>query len=145
MVDVSHKSETARRAVAEARVEFPAGLLGPLLADGGPKGPITEVARVAGIQAAKQTGQLIPLCHPLGLDWVDIRFEQDGDDVLRVECEAVCQGRTGVEMEAMTGAALAALTIYDMTKALNKGIRLTGVQLLEKSGGKSGLWTRQGR
>jgi cyclic pyranopterin monophosphate synthase len=142
MVDVSHKPESTRRAVAEARVEFPPGLLGPILADGGPKGAITEVARIAGIQAAKQTGHLIPLCHPLGLDWVEIRFEKEGDDVLRVECEAACQGRTGVEMEAMTGAALAALTIYDMTKALNKGIRLSGVQLLEKSGGKSGHWTR---
>ncbi len=142
MVDVSGKAATERRAVARATVEFPAGLLAVVLAGGGPKGPIEEVARVAGVMAAKRTGDLIPMCHPLGLDVVDIQFEPGGADTLTVICEARCTGPTGVEMEAMVGASMAALTVYDMTKGASKAISLGAVELLEKSGGKSGHWIR---
>jgi len=144
MVDVSGKAATHRRAVARARVEFPAGLLEVVMAGGGPKGPIEEVARVAGVLAAKRTGDLIPMCHPLGLDVVDIRFAARGSSTLEVTCEASCTGPTGVEMEAMVGASVAALTVYDMTKAASKAISLGAVELLEKSGGKSGHWRRDG-
>lgn len=142
MVDVGGKEVTSRSALARAVVAFPEGELGPILAGGGPKGPIEEVARVAGILAAKDTGRLIPMCHPLGLDLVEIRFEDVGDDRLQILCRASCSGRTGVEMEAMVGASVAALTVYDMTKARSKGIRIEGVELLEKTGGKSGTWRR---
>ena len=142
MVDVGHKPSTRRRALARARVEFPPGLCEQVMAGGGPKGPIEEVARSAGILAAKGTGALIPMCHPLGLDHVEISFEVAGPDHLDVLCRTSCEGRTGVEMEAMVGAALAALTVYDMTKGLDKGIRLGTVELLEKSGGASGDWNR---
>ncbi len=142
MVDVGGKPVTERSALARSLVEFPPGLLGTILAGGGPKGPIEEVARVAGILAAKRTGDLIPMCHPLGLDLVEITFLAVSEDILEVRCRASCTGRTGVEMEAMTGAAIAALTVYDMTKAASKGIRIGAVELLEKSGGKSGLWRR---
>lgn len=140
MVDVGAKPITARRAVARARVRFPSGLLGAVLAGEGPKGAIEEVARTAGILAAKRTGELIPMCHPLGLDHVAVAFDAPEDDVLEIRCEASCEGRTGVEMEAMTGAAVAALTVYDMTKGMDKGIRVEAVELLGKSGGRSGSW-----
>jgi cyclic pyranopterin phosphate synthase len=143
MVDVGAKTPEARMALARARVRFPAGLLSDLLERGGPKGPIEEVARTAGILAAKRTAELIPLCHPLGLDQVDVTFEALEPDLLEVRCTARCTARTGVEMEALTGAAVAALTIYDMTKALSKAIAIERLELLEKSGGKSGAWRRQ--
>ncbi len=140
MVDVSAKEPGRRVAVAGASVVFPPGVLAQVLAGQGPKGPVLEVARVAGIQAAKRTAELIPMCHPLGLDHVELDLEPSGEDVLTIRCTAVTTARTGVEMEALTGASLAALTVYDMTKALEKGIRIEGVRLLEKSGGRSGLW-----
>lgn len=140
MVDVGTKPVTERRATAAARVRFPAGLLSTIRGGSGPKGPIEEVARVAGILAAKRCGELIPMCHPLGLDWVEISFHYGADDALEVRCTATCQGRTGIEMEAMVGASMAALTVYDMTKALDHGISIEAVRLLEKSGGKSGHW-----
>lgn len=140
MVDVGAKPTTGREALARARVRFPAGRLAEVLAGSGPKGPIQEVARVAGIQAAKRTAELIPMCHPLGLDAVEVRFEQRGPDLLEILVRARCQGRTGVEMEAMTGASVAALCVYDMTKGLDKAIRIEAVELLEKRGGKSGHW-----
>ena len=140
MVDVGSKPITRRRALARAMVHFPAGILGQVLAGRGPKGPIQEVARVAGILAAKRTGDLIPMCHPLALDGVEIRFEEHTSDVLEIRCEARCEGQTGIEMEALTGAAVAALTVYDMTKAASHGIRIESVQLLEKDGGRSGAW-----
>jgi len=140
MVDVSRKSATLRTALARARLRFPKGVLSQVLEGRGPKGPIEEVARVAGILAAKKTADLIPMCHPLGLDHVEIRYEESSADVLEIRCTATCQGRTGVEMEALTGATLAALTVYDMTKALSKEIVIERVELLEKSGGKSGDW-----
>ncbi len=140
MVDVGAKPVTARAAEARAFVRFPNGIL-PLVLEGrGPKGAIEEVARAAGILAAKRTGELIPMCHPLGLDHLQIRFSAAGDDRLEIRCRATCTGRTGVEMEAMVGASVAALTVYDMTKALDHGIVLESVSLLEKSGGKSGTW-----
>jgi cyclic pyranopterin phosphate synthase len=143
MVDVSAKSPTLRTALARSEVEFPAGLLARVLAGEGPKGPIEEVARTAGVLAAKRTSDLIPMCHPLGLDHVDVGFHAQGD-VLVVECSARTSGRTGVEMEALTGATVAALTVYDMTKALSKGIVLARTRLLEKTGGKSGTWRAPG-
>lgn len=141
MVDVSEKPSTQRRALARATVRFPAGILARVLARGGPKGPIEEVARVAGILAAKRTGELIPMCHPLGLDHVEIHFEGAGER-LEIRCRAACHGRTGVEMEALTGAAIAALTVIDMTKALDPSISIESIELLEKSGGSSGAWRR---
>lgn len=140
MVDVSAKQPARRVAVAEARVVFPAAVLEQVLAGRGPKGPVLEVARVAGIQGAKRTADLIPMCHPLGLDLVEVEFEVEGPETLGIRCTAVTTARTGVEMEALTGASLAALTVYDMTKALEKGIRIEGLRLLEKSGGRSGHW-----
>ena len=143
MVDVSEKPTTERRALARACVRFPSDLLDVVLARGGPKGPIEEVARVAGILAAKRTGELIPMCHPLGLDHVEIHFEGKGER-LEIRCRTACHGRTGIEMEALTGAAVAALTVIDMTKALDPSISIECVELLEKSGGSSGPWRRAG-
>ncbi|MDF1798852.1 MAG: cyclic pyranopterin monophosphate synthase MoaC [Planctomycetota bacterium] len=143
MVDVGQKPVTARAAVARAEVVFPAGLLARIEAGEAPKGSlgaICEVARVAGILAAKRTGELIPMCHPLGLDHVELGFERRGEDRLQITCRCACEGRTGIEMEAMTAASIAALTVYDMTKAMAKGIRVESVELLEKHGGKSGHW-----
>lgn len=142
MVDVGAKPASARSATARARLRFPPGVLSRVLAGNGPKGPVTEVARAAGVLAAKRTGELVPLCHPLGLDVVDVEFAPLGDDVLEVRCRAACHARTGVEMESLVGAAIAALTVYDMTKALDKGIRIEDLELLEKSGGASGPWRR---
>jgi len=145
MVDVGEKEESDREALAEAWLRFPPGLLEGLLAEGGPKGPILEVARVAGIQGAKRTGELIPMCHPLGLEHVELRFEPrlggpGEEDRLRVTCRTRCRGKTGVEMEALTGAALAALCVYDMTKAVARETVVEGMRLLRKTGGKSGVW-----
>ena len=142
MVDVGSKLPSERRALARARVRFPSGLLGGLLEAGGPKGPILEVSRVAGILGAKRTAELIPMCHPLGLHHVELHFSVLEPDVLEVRCSAAVTGPTGVEMEAMVGASMAALTLYDMTKGVDKGIVIETVELLEKSGGKSGTWTK---
>jgi len=141
MVDVGSKRATRRSALARARVRFPAGILERVRDEGGPKGAVTEVARAAGILAAKRTDELIPMCHTLPVDHVAISFDAVGPDVLEVRCRVTCTGRTGVEMESLVGASVAALTVYDMTKALDKGIRIECVELLEKSGGKSGVWT----
>lgn len=143
MVDVGAKAVTQRSAIARARVHFPKGMLGAVLAGAGPKGPVTEVARVAGIQAAKRTAEWIPMCHVLPLDHVGIEFEAVEPDVLEVRCRAACTARTGVEMEAMVGASAAALVVYDMTKALSHGITIQRVELVEKLGGKSGTWRRE--
>jgi len=140
MVDVSEKPVTRREATAMAHVRFPRGVLAGLLADGGPKGPITEVSRTAGVMAAKRTADWIPLCHPLGLDAVEVEFEQKADDLLEIRCRAACTGRTGVEMEAMVGVAAAALTVYDMTKGIDHGIAIEGLRLVHKRGGRSGEW-----
>jgi cyclic pyranopterin monophosphate synthase len=139
MVDVGSKPATERFAEAAARVRFPAGVLARVLAGQGPKGPVTEVARVAGVLAAKKTSEWIPMCHPLPLDWIELEFEPSGD-VLEIRCRTACTARTGVEMEALVGASAAALTVYDMTKALDPAIAIERVELLEKRGGKRGLW-----
>lgn len=142
MVDVSAKPVTLRTALARARVRFPRGAAAKILAEGGPKGPICEVARTAAVLAAKRTGEWIPLCHPLGLDSVQVEFEPLADDRIEIRCRASCHGRTGVEMEAMVAVSAAALTVYDMTKGLDHGIAIESIELLEKSGGRSGTWRR---
>lgn len=144
MVDVSAKPVTERSALARAQVVFPKGMLARVLAAQGPKGPVEEVARAAGLLGAKRTGELIPMCHPLGLEHLAVDFERTGADRLEVRCRAACRGRTGVEMEALVGAAIAALTVYDMTKGLDHGIRIEALELLEKRGGRSGTWKAHG-
>ena len=142
MVDVSPKPATARRAVASVLVRMKKSTLAALPRN--PKGSPLEIARIAGISAAKRTAELIPLCHPLLLSHVDVRAETCKNGVLIV-ADAATRGPTGVEMEALTGAAIAALTIYDMCKALDRGIEITDLKLLEKSGGKSGTYQLSGR
>jgi cyclic pyranopterin monophosphate synthase len=139
MVDVGAKRSTARRAVAGAMVRMRPDILAALLDAGGPKGDAFVTARLAGIGAAKQTANLIPLCHPLPLDHVDVSLEPDraaGTVAIRAEARVIA--RTGVEMEAMVAASVAALTLYDMAKALQRDIVIERVELLEKSGGRSG-------
>lgn len=146
MVDVSGKKVTARRAVAEAVVWLPPEAMRAVQHDELQKGDALGTARLAGIMAAKRTGELIPLCHPLPLDHVEVSFEVDARaSTLRIVASARTRARTGVEMEAMTAAALAAITIYDMAKGVSKGIELRRIRLLEKSGGKSGLWLASGQ
>jgi len=139
MVDVSAKAETRREAVASAFVELNEAVLAAL--PNNPKGNPLEVARFAGIQAAKKTSELIPMCHPLPLSFVDVSAEVVAGGVA-IRATAATIAGTGVEMEAMTAAAVAALTVYDMTKALDKGIRIREVVLESKSGGKSGDYIR---
>jgi len=143
MVDVSTKGISPREARASARVTCRPEVLDLLIDKALPKGDALGVARIAGISAAKRTGDLIPLCHPLSLDWVDVQFQRESRTELHIECTARTSGRTGVEMEAMTGAAVAALTVYDMTKAADKSIVIGPVQLEHKAGGKSGEFTRE--
>lgn len=139
MVDVSAKQPTRREATASAFVELSAEVLSALPAN--PKGNPLEVARFAGIQAAKQTSSLIPMCHPLPLSYVDVRAEITASGV-QIYATVATTGPTGVEMEALTAASIAALTVYDMTKALDKSIVIRSVQLEKKSGGKSGDFER---
>jgi cyclic pyranopterin phosphate synthase len=139
MVDVSAKPATRREAVAEAFVELSDEVLAALPRN--PKGNPLEVARFAGIQAAKQTATLIPMCHPLPLSFVDVEATVEAGGI-SIRATAATTAATGVEMEAMTAASMAALTIYDMCKALDKGIRIREVQLRSKSGGKSGVYKR---
>jgi cyclic pyranopterin phosphate synthase len=139
MVDVSAKPATVRTARARAFVKMNPTVVSRLKAN--PKGNPLEVARVAGVMAAKKTSELIPLCHPLPLSLVDVEAVVEKGGV-RIEAIASTAAQTGVEMEAMTAAAVAALTVYDMTKGLDKSIEITGVCLLEKTGGKSGDWRR---
>ncbi len=143
MVDVGAKPVSRRTALARALVRFPAGVLERALSGNAPKGPIEEVARVAGIQAAKRTAEWIPLCHPLPLEQLTVSFERLEPDLLEVRFRASASARTGVEMEALVGASAAALTVYDMTKSLSKAIAIERVELLEKSGGRSGDWRRE--
>jgi cyclic pyranopterin monophosphate synthase len=139
MVDVSAKQPTRRTATASVFIELSAVLLAALPAN--PKGDPLEVARIAGIQAAKRTSDLIPMCHPLPLSHIDVRAEIVNTGI-RIEATAATTGPTGVEMEALTAAAVAALTVYDMTKALDKSIVIRNLQLESKSGGKSGPYNR---
>ena len=141
MVDVSGKDVTRRHAVARAFVRMAPETAAAVAAGDAPKGDVLGTARLAGIQAAKQTGTLIPLCHPLGLDHVDVRAEVT-DGGVQIEAEASVEGRTGVEMEAMVAAAVAALTVYDMVKGIERGVSIASVELVAKSGGRSGDWQR---
>jgi cyclic pyranopterin phosphate synthase len=144
MVDVGDKALTARRAVAAAVVRMRADVLGQLLDAGGPKGDALVTARLAGIGAAKRTAELIPLCHPLPLEGVDVELTPDRDEgTITIRAEARVTARTGVEMEALTAASVAALTVYDMAKALQRDIVVERIELLEKSGGRSGDWARK--
>ena len=142
MVDVSAKPETRRTARAQAFVRIRPAVLKKL--PDNPKGNPLEIARIAGIAAAKKTAELIPLCHPLMLTHADVEVTVERGGV-RIEATAATTGQTGVEMEAMTAAAVAALTVYDMTKALDKSIVIESVCLLEKTGGKSGDYARARR
>jgi cyclic pyranopterin phosphate synthase len=141
MVDVSTKQPTRRTATASAFVELSAAVIAALPEN--PKGDPLEVARFAGIQAAKRTAELIPMCHPLPLTYVDVQATIEGDGV-RITATVATVGMTGVEMEALTAASVAALTVYDMTKALDKAIVIRNVQLETKTGGKSGDYSREG-
>ncbi len=140
MVDVGDKPVTTREAVAECIVRMAPATL-RAVRDGTPKGDALQVARVAGIMAAKRTSELIPLCHPLPLTKVDVDFELVKGGV-RVLTRARVVGQTGVEMEALTAAAVAGLTLIDMTKGIERGVSIESVRLLEKSGGRSGTWKR---
>ena len=141
MVDVGGKAATARRAVATGRIRMSPAALAAIRDGNAPKGDVLAAARIAGIMAAKKTGDLIPLCHPLALDAVNIDFaiEEQG---IRATATASLTGKTGVEMEALTGVSVALLTIYDMAKALDKAMEIESVRLVAKRGGKSGDWQR---
>jgi cyclic pyranopterin phosphate synthase len=143
MVDVSAKQSTLRTAVAEALVQMSPELLAAINSGGVAKGDVLGVARLAGIQAAKRTPELIPLSHPLAIHHVAVVFDQDPAGTISVKCTVRAFERTGVEMEAMTGAALAALTIYDMCKGSDKSIAIGEIRLLFKEGGKSGVYRRE--
>ena len=146
MVDVGAKAETQRIAIAEGAVIMKRETLDMILAGNAKKGDMIGVARIAGIMAAKRTHELIPLCHPLLLDKVGVEIEPDPSlPGLRVTATARVTGKTGVEMEALTAASVACLTIYDMAKAVDREMELTGIRLVEKTGGKSGDYRRSGR
>jgi cyclic pyranopterin phosphate synthase len=146
MVDVGGKAVTARSATAEAVVRMSGQTHSAVIGGNLPKGDVFSTARIAGIMAAKRTHEAIPMCHPLSIDGVKIEFLTDvaadshGRAGIRVVSNVKCTGRTGVEMEALHAAAVAALTIYDMAKAVEKGMEITGLRLIEKTGGKSGDW-----
>lgn len=140
MVDISTKSVTQRVATAAAIVKMAPSTLQMILEGEMPKGDVLAVSRIAGIQAAKRTSELIPLCHPLPITNVSIEFESHDEGKLHVRASASVNGQTGVEMEALTAATVAALTVYDMCKAVQKDIGIAEIRLLSKSGGKSGSW-----
>ena len=143
MVDVSAKPVTARRAVAEAWVAMSQETLSLVIDGGGSKGDVLGVAELAGVMGGKRTSDLIPLCHPLALTDLQVTITPDrAGGVLRIRAEAATTGQTGVEMEAMTAASVAALTVYDMVKGVERGVEIGGVRLFSKTGGKSGDWTR---
>jgi cyclic pyranopterin monophosphate synthase len=143
MVNVGTKKSTQREAVASATVRMSPATLTKLMERALPKGDVLTTAKVAGVLAAKQTPTLIPLAHPIALDSVDITFDLDpASGSIEIHAIVRCDARTGVEMEAMTACAVAALTIYDMCKSAEKGISIDGLQLVRKTGGKSGTWER---
>jgi cyclic pyranopterin phosphate synthase len=145
MVDVGQKPETHRTAVATGRVSMQTETLRRILAGSAAKGDVLGIARIAAIQGAKRTSELIPLCHPLPLTRLSVEFSID-EPAAAIDCTATAEtfGRTGVEMEALTAVSVALLTIYDMCKAIDRGMRFDGVRLLEKKGGKSGHWVAGG-
>ncbi|WP_079436925.1 cyclic pyranopterin monophosphate synthase MoaC [Zoogloea sp. LCSB751] len=140
MVDVSAKSETRRVARAEGRIVMQPATLTRVLAGDNKKGDVIGIARIAAIQGAKRTAELIPLCHPIPLTRVTADFVTEGQDTIRCTVTTETVGRTGVEMEALTAVQVGLLTIYDMCKAVDKGMTMEGIRLLEKEGGKSGHW-----
>ena len=142
MVDVGNKPSTQREAVAEALVRMQAATLKLIQDQAAPKGDVFAVARIAGIQAAKRTHELIPLCHAVALSSAVVEFEIQEPQTVRILARVRCKGETGVEMEALTAASIAALTIYDMLKAADRGMEIGVVRLLEKKGGRSGHWRR---
>jgi cyclic pyranopterin phosphate synthase len=145
MVDVSAKAVTDRVAVAEGAVVMAAKTLDMILAGDAKKGDVIGTARIAGVMAAKRTHELIPLCHPLGLTKVTVEIEPDRAlPGLRVKATTKVAGKTGVEMEALTAVSVACLTVYDMAKAIDRGMRITDIRLLEKRGGRSGSWKAKG-
>ncbi|MDB9804823.1 cyclic pyranopterin monophosphate synthase MoaC [Porticoccaceae bacterium] len=140
MVDVSAKADTARTAIAQSQVELTPAIVAAITDDSLPKGDLFATVRIAGIQAAKKCSDLIPLCHPLPLSKITVDIELQGNSlVIRALCKTT--GKTGVEMEALTAASVAALTVYDMCKGLDKGMIIRETKLLEKTGGKSGDWS----
>jgi cyclic pyranopterin phosphate synthase len=141
MVDVGDKQATDRRALARAVVRMSPETAAAVARGDAPKGDVVSTARIAGIQAAKRTAELIPLCHPLALSFVDVRIDVK-DDRVEIETEARTSGQTGVEMEALTAASVAALTVYDMVKGIERGVEIAEVVLLEKSGGRHD-WRRE--
>jgi cyclic pyranopterin phosphate synthase len=143
MVDVSDKAETAREAIAEGYVAMQPETLAMILEGRVPKGDVVAVARIAGIMAAKQTSSLIPMCHPLPITGVVLDIEPVEGRV-RIAATVKTTGKTGVEMEALTAVSVTALTVYDMCKAVDRGMRVEGIRLLEKRGGKSGEWLADG-
>jgi cyclic pyranopterin phosphate synthase len=146
MVDVSGKAVTARRASAEAIVSMSPETLSLVIDGGGAKGDVLGVAELAGVMGGKRTSELIPLCHPLALTDLQVSITPDrAAGALRIRAEAATTGQTGVEMEAMTAASVAALTVYDMVKGVERGVTISAVRLLAKSGGKSGEWIRPDR
>jgi cyclic pyranopterin monophosphate synthase len=146
MVDVGAKPATERRAIAQAIIRVSPATAAAVAAGEAPKGDVIGVARIAGIQAAKRTSELIPLCHPLALSFVGVEGSVDAEaGEIRLTAEARTTGPTGVEMEALTAASVAALTIYDMVKGIERGAQIAEIVLLEKSGGRSGTWSRPGR
>ena len=143
MVDVGAKPATARRAVAEAEVAVVAETMSLVIDGGGAKGDVLTVAELAGVMGGKRTSELIPLCHPIALTDLVVSITPDrAAGVLRIRAEAATTGPTGVEMEAMTAASVAALTVYDMVKGVERGVEIRGLRLVSKSGGKSGEWHR---
>ncbi|GAB1536430.1 cyclic pyranopterin monophosphate synthase MoaC [Geovibrio sp. ADMFC3] len=145
MVDVTAKSDTVREATAKGRISMKPETLKLVLESRMEKGNVFEVARVAGIMAVKKTGDLIPMCHPLNVTAVDVYFHPDTEkSEIEIEVTAKLTGKTGIEMEALMGVSVAALTIYDMCKAVDKGMVVSDVRLVRKSGGKSGTFVRDG-
>jgi cyclic pyranopterin phosphate synthase len=142
IVDIGDKAVTRRRAVAQARIVAQPETIATIMGGGLKKGDALAVARIAGIMAAKKTSELIPLCHPIPLTKVSVDIEADGDIAILIHATAETTGQTGVEMEALVAASTAALTLYDMAKAIDRGMVVTDMCLLEKSGGKSGDFTR---
>ena len=143
MVDITEKEKTQRIAVASGRVKMKPATLDLIIKNQIAKGDVLSVARIAGIQAAKRTHELIPLCHPLGLTQVEVDLKiNKRSSAIEIAATVKCADRTGVEMEALTAAAVACLTIYDMAKAVDKGMVISDIKLLEKRGGKSGDWRR---
>ena len=146
MVDISKKAETAREAIAEGRISMNQECFDQLKAGSIGKGDVLGVARIAGIMGAKKTSELVPLCHLLSLTKAEIDFElEDETCSVRTICTVRTTGKTGVEMEALTGVQIALLTIYDMCKAVDKGMEMNGIHLCQKSGGKSGIYIRKAK